>query len=318
MVAVQKLSDDLKTGKINRKEYNQKWNDLKSQDGPWSNLREKVEKKKKLDELAKAESDPLKCCVEEIFKEYSPSIPAKQTEAIKIKENVKSAYDIVQNLEQNVNALRSSESSKRNKLSPQQLLNKLEAKAWTTIECQIKKFLSKLSPEEVKKQLNLAKEVTDAKKEQPKLINFLELLESRKKELKKDIDEMSKNCRIPEQKTKVEEMRNIELKRLDNTINNLKKQTHNFVSKQLPKPDKLGNKLNVHALDSDHVGQFAADLPSDEGSDGRGQKRVVYDAIETESGTYNFVLVGITLDHDYTQVPKYREVADAQIEKKNK
>ena len=316
MVAVQKLSDDLKTGKINRKEYNQKWNDLKSQDGPWSNLRENVEKKKKLDELAKAESDPLKCCVKEIFKEYSPSIQAKQTEAIKIKENVMLAYDIVQNLEQNVNALRSSIIS--NKLSPQQLLNELEANEWTTIKCQINQFLSALPPEEVKKQLNLAKEVTDAKKEQPKLINFLELLESRKKELKKDIDEMSKNCRIPEQKTKVEEMRNIELKRLDNTINNLKKQTHNFVSKQLPKPDKLGNKLNVHALDSDHVGQFAADLPSNEGSDGRGQKRVVYDAIETEYGTYNFVLVGITLDHDYTQVPKYREVTGAQIKKKNK
>ena len=316
MVAVQKLSDDLKTGKINRKEYNQKWNDLKSQDGPWSNLRENVEKKKKLDELAKAESDPLKCCVKEIFKEYSPSIQAKQTEAIKIKENVMLAYDIVQNLEQNVNALRSSIIS--NKLSPQQLLNELEANEWTTIKCQINQFLSALPPEEVKKQLNLAKEVTDAKKEQPKLINFLELLESRKKELKKDIDEMSKNCRIPEQKTKVEEMRNIELKRLDNTINNLKKQTHNFVSKQLPKPDKLGDKLNVHALDSDHVGQFAADLPANEGSDGRGQKRVVYDAIETEYGTYNFVLVGITLDHDYTQVPKYREVTGAQIEKKNK
>ena len=226
------------------------------------------------------------------------------------------SYDIVQNLEQNVNALRSSESTKRNKLSPQQLLNELEANEWTTIECQIKKFLSELSPEEVKKQLNLAKEMTDAKKEQPKLINFLELLENRKKEL--NIDEMSANCRhIPEQQTKVKEMRN-ELKRLNAILNSLRQQSHDFVSKQLPKPDKLGDKLNVHALDSDHVGQFAADLPADEGSDGRGQKRVVYDAIETEYGTYNFVLVGITLDHDYTQVPKYREVADAQIEKKNK
>ena len=316
MVAVQKLSDDLKTGKINRKEYNQKWNDLKSQDGPWSNLREKVEKKKKLDELAKAESDPLKCCVEEIFKEYSPSIPAKQTEAIKIKENVKSAYDIVQNLEQNVNALRSSIIS--NKLSPQQLLNELEANEWTTIKCQINQFLSALPPEEVKKQLNLAKEVTDAKREQPKLTHFLKFIKKRKKVFKKDINEMSANCRrIPEQQTKVEEMRK-KLTRLDAISNSLRQQSHDFVSKQLPKPDKLGDKLNVHALDSDHVGQFAADLPSDEGSDGRGQKRVVYDAIETEYGTYNFVLVGITLDHDYTQVPKYREVTGAQIEKKNK
>ena len=316
MVAVQKLSDDLKTGKINRKEYNQKWNDLKSQDGPWSNLREKVEKKKKLDELAKAESDPLKCCVEEIFKEYSPSIPAKQTEAIKIKENVKSAYDIVQNLEQNVNALRSSIIS--NKLSPQQLLNELEANEWTTIKCQINQFLSALPPEEVKKQLNLAKEVTDAKREQPKLTHFLKFIKKRKKVFKKDINEMSANCRrIPEQQTKVEEMRK-KLTRLDAISNSLRQQSHDFVSKQLPKPDKLGDKLNVHALDSDHVGQFAADLPANEGSDGRGQKRVVYDAIETEYGTYNFVLVGITLDHDYTQVPKYREVTGAQIEKKNK
>ena len=267
MVAVQKLSDDLKTGKINRKEYNQKWNDLKSQDGPWSNLRENVEKKK-LDELAKAESDPLKCCVKEIFKEYSPSIQAKQTEAIKIKENVMLAYDIVQNLEQNVNALRSSIIS--NKLSPQQLLNELEANEWTTIKCQINQFLSALPPEEVKKQLNLAKEVTDAKREQPKLTHFLKFIKKRKKVFKKDINEMSANCRrIPEQQTKVEEMRK-KLTRLDAISNSLRQQSHDFVSKQLPKPDKLGYKLNVHALDSDHIGQFAADLPLDEGSDGRG------------------------------------------------
>ena len=125
------------------------------------------------------------------------------------------SYDIVQNLEQNVNALRSSESTKRNKLSPQQLLNELEANEWTTIECQIKQFLPELPPEEVKKQLNLAKEVTDVKKEQPKLTHFLKLIKKRKKVLKKGIDEMSANFRrIPEQQTKLKEMRN-ELKRLN-------------------------------------------------------------------------------------------------------
>ena len=141
--------------------------------------------------------------------------PAKQTVALKIKENVMLSYDIVQNLEQNVNALRLSESTKRNKLSPQQLLNELEANEWTTIECQIKQFLPELPPEEVKKQLNLAKEVTDVKKEQPKLTHFLKLIKKRKKVLKKGIDEMSANCRrIPEQQTKVKEIRN-ELKRLN-------------------------------------------------------------------------------------------------------
>ena len=68
-----------------------------------------------------------------------------------------------------------------------------------------------------------------------------------------------------------------------------------------------GCSLNIHALDQEgHVGQFAVDLPAViEGSFGRGPRRAIFDAISSESGTYNFVFVGIISDHDYTKVPKY-------------
>ena len=77
---------------------------------------------------------------------------------------------------------------------------------------------------------------------------------------------------------------------------------------ELPKaPEKMGDQ-KVHALHSDRVGQFAADLSTTDGIDGRGLKRVVFDSIETKEGTYRYKISGVIDDHDYTKVPKCGDV----------
>ena len=59
---------------------------------------------------------------------------------------------------------------------------------------------------------------------------------------------------------------------------------------------------NIHALDSDRLGQFAADLPDVDGSiTERGERRVVYD-LKTDKGGKNlrFKISGIVENHDYS------------------
>ena len=93
-------------------------------------------------------------------------------------------------------------------------------------------------------------------------------------------------------------------------MDSLRKQIDKFASLKSIKPKKLGCHLNVHALDEDHFEQFAGDWPP---ADGRGQKRIVFNAIETDQGAYRFQLVGNILDHDYTQLPKYGEVKTSKL-----
>ena len=74
-----------------------------------------------------------------------------------------------------------------------------------------------------------------------------------------------------------------------------------------PEPDKMGAQ-NVHALDGEHIGQFAADLPEDGNNNGRGARRVVFDAKTKRGSGIRFKIAGIIDDHDYSKVPKYGEV----------
>ena len=314
MVAVQQLVDDYNAGKIDRNEYNYKWNIIKSKEGPWLELRNKLESRPgKLP--TKVEIDPLQACMKKIFDNYYSNISEKESKAKEIKESIKCAYDTIQNLKQKVNAFRSHEppdARKRKYLSPVQIIGTLEANDWLTIECEIKVFLERLSLENVKKQLHLAKEATAIKRKHPNLEDFLKLLTEEIDRLKKDMDEILKRYRslTAEQRTEAKKMGE-DWTRLKTTREYLKQQIHAFVSK-LPKTDKLGGKFKVHALVGEkRIGQFAADLPAAEGS-GRGQRRLIYDVIETEGGTYNFELVGITMDHNYNDVPTYREDSGTQ------
>ena len=69
---------------------------------------------------------------------------------------------------------------------------------------------------------------------------------------------------------------------LKTIIEYLKKERDKFAYRKSIKPSKLSGHLNVHALDGDHLGQFAADLLSVDGGEGRGLKRVIFDFIETK------------------------------------
>ena len=168
MVAVQQLVDDYNAGKIDRNEYNYKWNIIKSKEGPWLELRNKLESRPgKLP--TKVEIDPLQACMKKIFDNYYSNISEKESKAKEIKESIKCAYDTIQNLKQKVNAFRSHEppdARKRKYLSPVQIIDTLEANDWLTFECEIKLFLERLSPE------NVRKEATAIKREHPNKEDF--------------------------------------------------------------------------------------------------------------------------------------------------
>ena len=87
------------------------------------------------------------------------------------------------------------------------------------------------------------------------------------------------------------------------TLNNYNKE----VLGNQQEPAKMGAQ-NVHALDGEHIGQFAADLPEDGNNNGRGARRVVFDAKTKRGSGIRFKIAGIIDDHDYNKVPKYGEV----------
>ena len=68
------------------------------------------------------------------------------------------------------------------------------------------------------------------------------------------------------------------------------------------KPDKLGDQ-KVHALRSEHIGQFAADLSANDGI----KKQVVFDVTNTKEGALQAKIVGVAIDKDYSKVPIYEE-----------
>ena len=92
------------------------------------------------------------------------------------------------------------------------------------------------------------------------------------------------------------------------TLNNYNKE----VLGNQQEPAKMGAQ-NVHALDGEHIGQFAADLPEDGNNNGRGARRVVFDAKTKRGSGIRFKIAGIIDDHDYSKVPKYGEVEVSEL-----
>ena len=231
------------------------------------------------------------------LKNYFSNIPEKQTLAHGIKEKIEIVSNTFKNLRQMTQTVASAPNNQpthpypSNTLVGKKKLDQLVAKdRIKTKEAQ--EFLEQLSPDEVRKELRAADEVTEIKKEHSKLLHVLNSYKKERVALQKNIADKFQCATTPIEFKET-------LKKLDNTIGELSNQINQFASIKSIKPKMLGGPLNVHALDGDdHLGQFAADLPASAGDGGRGKKRAIFNAIESK-GTFQFVLVAVIFDHNY-------------------
>ncbi|XP_057368150.1 uncharacterized protein LOC130689142 [Daphnia carinata] len=175
-----------------------------------------------------------------------------------------------------------------------------------------KKFVKQLTAEQIEKQIVLAEEVSSAKQKLQMMQDKQSKIQSKLNDANKQLSEITKNPSFRQDAASADTLKQLQDQKglLQKESKLLGKKIVQFtkeVLKELPRPQKLGDQ-KLHALDSEHSRQFAADLPEDSTS-GRGAKRVVFDVKVNEDGTVkNVKIAGIIDDHDYTKVPKYGEV----------
>lgn len=198
----------------------------------------------------------------------------------------------------------------RDKLGDKQILDDLDPKDQESA-LKAQQFLEQLSVEEAEKQLQLATKSTDAKRELKVLTDNLEAAKARKAAVDQNIATLKETSSFSREEL-AREMKPLqdEKNKLNRQIKEHKQLLTKHTTKVLPNvpgPDKLGDQ-NVHALDSNHIGQFAADLPED-GNNGRGTKRIVFDLkADKEGNSVRYKVAGVTNDHDYSKVAGYGEV----------
>ena len=185
---------------------------------------------------------------------------------------------------------------------------KLDAMNDTDREAAVKakKFLEKvLTPDQAEKELLLATESSTAKK-------VLRVLEGNRDHTETELRNVNEKMgQVKQDPSLSPEDRRIEMTKLQadkelllKQIKNLNKEIGKHQKEVLPnvkEPTKMGDQ-NIHALDSNRLGQFAADLPDVDGSiTDRGERRVVYD-LKTDKGGKNlrFKISGIVENHDYS------------------
>ena len=206
----------------------------------------------------------------------------------------------------------------RDKLGDKKILKKLDSKDRESA-MEGRKFLErKLTHDEAEKQLLKAKEYTQVKREHQEMVDNLKAKEARKAAIDRDIEKLKNSAHLSREE-RANAMRPMQEEKnpLPRQITNLSKKIDKYqreVLSQMPEPDKLGGKLNVHALvNKERIGQFAADLPTAEGDYGRGVKRVVFDRKERPTGGKGYKIAGVIDDHDYSKVPHYGKVERPQV-----
>ena len=174
-----------------------------------------------------------------------------------------------------------------------------------------KEFLKQQPSEKIEDQVKIATQSSSAKKELHRLEDDLAKLESSKAQANNEIIKVKNDVSLSreERRAAMEQLQQKkdklerQIKIAGRTLNNYNKE----VLGNQQEPAKMGAQ-NVHALDGEHIGQFAADLPEDGNNNGRGARRVVFDAKTKRGSGIRFKIAGIIDDHDYNKVPKYGEV----------
>ena len=163
-----------------------------------------------------------------------------------------------------------------------------------------KKFLEK-NPDEVKKQLLLAEESTKAKNELRNLERARDGAKNKLASVNEKIEQVKQDSFLSaEDRRSAMTKLQADKKPLQKQIQIANKQIGKNQREVLPtvkEPAKMGEQ-NIHALDGDRLGQFAADLPHD-GSTGRGDKRVVFDIHDKGGKNVKLQISGLVVDHNY-------------------
>lgn len=165
------------------------------------------------------------------------------------------------------------------KMSDKQKLEKMNAED-KRAAIESKEHLEKMSFEDIQSELKLARQNTDAKNELTRMQDALIKIDKEIAGVNGRIHHISQNTNLEEAdrnlqfKTEQNEKAALikEQKRMSKSYTNYNKKDMAI----LKETTKMGDR-NIHALDSEHIKQFAADLPDANTDSLRGKRRVIFD-----------------------------------------